>query len=182
MRTFEEDIQAAAEYHGHVCSGIAMGVRMARFAMDYLGIDEPLAYRDSLVYVEVERCLTDAVQVVTGCTLGRRRLKVVDYGKMAATFVNVATNTAVRLAVKSAGMPPQGEDPVAFWQKFSDAEIFTIEKVRMNIPPADLPGPPISTAVCAKCGEKVNDCREVSVDNSILCKACAGKPYYEKVS
>lgn len=181
MRTFDEDIQAAALYHGHVCSGVALGVKMARFAMSYLGVDEPLKFRDLIVYVEVERCLTDAIQVVTGCTIGRRRLKVVDYGKMAATFVNLATNVAVRVAVRKSDMPRPGEDPVLFWQKYSDDKVFSLEKVLINIPPEDLPGPPQRVALCAICGEKVLDCREITINNLTRCKACAEKAYYQTI-
>ena len=182
MRSLDEDLQAAVAFHGHLCMGMVLGVRMARLGMQILGIDDPLNFRDLIVYVEMDRCATDAVSVATGCTLGRRRLKVIDYGKMAATFVNLATNEAIRVAPKLVVYPQPGEDPVVFLQGFKDEELFMWKKVLMSIPREDLPGKPLHNVVCEKCGEVVLDCREVMVDNKTFCKACVNKPYYQEVS
>ena len=182
MRSLDEDLQAAVAYHGHLRMGMVLGVSMARLGMQILGIDDPLSFRDSIVYVEMDRCATDAVSVATGCTLGRRRLKVVNYGKMAATFVNLATNQAIRVAPKIVAYPQPGEDPVAFLQGFKDDELFAWKKVLINIPPEDLPGKPLHTVVCEKCGDTILDCREVMVENMTVCKACASKPYYQEIS
>lgn len=182
MRSLDEDLQAAVAYHGHLCTGMVLGVRMARLGMQVLGIDDPLSFRDSIVYVEMDRCATDAVSVTTGCTLGRRRLKVVDYGKMAATFVNLATNEAIRVAPRIVAYPQPGEDPVLFFQSFKDEDLFLWQKVLINIPPEDLPGKPLHNVVCEKCGEVVLDHREVTVDSKVFCKACVNKPYYQEIS
>lgn len=182
MRSLEEDLKAAVDYHGHLCMGMVLGVRMARLGMQILGIDDPLSFRDSIVYVEMDRCATDAVSVVTGCTLGRRRLKVVDYGKMAATFVNLASKEAIRVAPKVVAYPQPGEDPVAFLQGFKDEDLFMWKKVLISIPPEDLPGKPLHNVVCEKCGEVVLDCREVTVDSKTFCKACVNKPYYQEIT
>lgn len=181
MRTYEEDLQAAAAYHGHLCAGMFIGVRMARYALKLLGIEEPLQFRDLIVYVEIDRCASDAVCVVTGCTLGRKRLKLVNYGKMAATFVNLATNEAVRLAAVSSKQLPEGGDPYQFWAGFRDEELFKVEKVAVDILPRDLPGKPFRSVPCSRCGEKVMDARDVERDGEILCLACSGEPYYRKV-
>lgn len=183
MRSLDDDLKAAVSYHGHLCMGMVLGVRMARLGMRILGISDPLSFRDSIVYVEMDRCATDAVCVVTGCTLGRRRLKVVDYGKMAATFVNLATNEAIRIAPKKAVYPKPGEDPVEFIQSFEDVDLFKWKKVLINIPPEDLPGKPLHTSVCEKCGETIMDCREiVTIEDMTLCKACVSKPYYQDLT
>lgn len=182
MRSLDEDLQAAVAYHGHLCMGMVLGVRMARLGMKILGIDDPLIFRDLIVYVEMDRCATDAVSVVTGCTLGRRRLKVVDYGKMAVSFVNLAINEAIRIAPKISVYPQPGEDPIAFLQNFRDEELFIWKEVLIIIPPEDLPGKSLHNKVCEKCGEVILDCREVIVDNGVLCKACVNKPYYEEIS
>ncbi|NLX90473.1 MAG: formylmethanofuran dehydrogenase [Firmicutes bacterium] len=178
MRSFEEDLQSAIAYHGHVCSGVVLGVRMARLGLKKLGIEEPHCYRDLIVYLEVDRCLSDAVQTVSGCTLGKRRLKLLDYGKLAATFVDISTNKAVRLAVVAEDLPQEGEDPVAFWQGVADEDIFKVENVLLEIRPEDLPGKPLRRVVCSSCGEAVLDGRELIKNGETLCFSCANTPYY----
>lgn len=178
MRTFEEDLQAAVAYHGHLCSGMILGVRMARLGLRELGIDDPRNYRDLIVYVEMDRCATDAVGVVTGCTPGRRRLKLIDYGKMAATFMDLASGRAVRVAARGAHFPPEGADLQAFWQELPDTEIFKWQPVQLDIPAEDLPGKPLHTVNCTRCGERVHDRRELVVDGEVLCRACARGAYY----
>jgi formylmethanofuran dehydrogenase subunit E len=158
---------------------MVMGVRMARYGCKQLGIADPLTYRDLVVYVELDRCASDAVSVAAGVTLGRRRMKWIDYGKMAATFVDLATGRAVRLAPRP-DVPHAGsdQDPITFWSAWSDEALFSCTPVTMVVPPEDRPGRPIRTVECESCGEKVQDGREVEVDGRKLCRACAHGPYY----
>jgi formylmethanofuran dehydrogenase subunit E len=181
MRTLEEDLTAAQAFHGHLCHGMVMGVRMARFGCSELGIEDPQAYRDLLVYVEMDRCASDAVSVVCGVTLGRRRLKWVDYGKMAATFVDLATGRALRVA-PGLEVPHAGSDvdPIAFWKDWTDEQLFTCKAVRINVPEEDKPGRPIRRAVCDICGEQIQDSREVTNGDGTLCRACANGAYYQE--
>src|ERR1700743_1874198 len=88
--------------HGHLCAGQVLGVRMAMLGGQRLGGDEPRGRdRKRLVtFVEIDRCATDAIGVVTGCRLGKRALKFRDWGKMAATFVDLETNRAIRIAAR----------------------------------------------------------------------------------
>ncbi len=174
MRTFEQDMEAAAAYHGHVCSGIVLGVRMARFGCRLLGIDDPLDYRDLVVYIEIDRCATDAIYAVTGCTMGRRRLKWIDNGKLAATFVDLATSKAVRLVVMNETFPPEDADLAQFWSAISDEDIFGVRHFEKDVPLEDRPGRPVRTATCMKCREKVMDGRDVTVNAQVLCRDCAG--------
>ena len=162
MRSFEEDMEAAAAYHGHICSGIVLGVRMARLGAHLLGIEDPLSYRDLVVYIEVDRCATDAIYAVTGCTMGRRRLKWLNYGKLAATFCDLATDKAVRLAVISEHFPPEDGDIMQFWGAIPDEDIFKIQQVTKIVPLEDRPGKPVRSVTCQECGEKVMDGRDVS--------------------
>lgn len=180
MQTLEDDLEAARDFHGHLCHGMVMGVRMARYACRELGIDDPRSYRDLVVYVEMDRCASDAVSVVTGVTLGRRRLKWVDYGKMAATFVDLVTGRAIRLAPKP-DVPHAGSDtdPIKFWRDWTDDRLFSVTPVGMTIPEEDRPGPPIRSATCPCCGETVRDGREEVVDGQTLCRACAHGAYYQ---
>lgn len=179
MRTLKEDLAVAVKYHGHLCSGMILGVRMARFALKYLGIDDPMHYRDLVVYVEMDRCVADAVSVVTGCTLGKRRLKFVDLGKLAATFVDLNQERALRVAVSpGCPYPEDGEEIVEFWSSLSDEAIYKWQEVKVDISPDDLPGKPRHITNCESCGEQVLDGREVIKGDRTLCRACAQGTYY----
>lgn len=180
VRTLEEDLEAAQAFHGHLCHGMVMGVRMARYGCRELGIDEPRAYRDLVVYVEMDRCASDAVSVVAGVTLGRRRLKWMDYGKMAATFVDLGTDRAVRV-VPRPEVPHAGRDtnPLELWRDWTDEQLFTCTPVKLVVPAEDRPGRPVRTVMCARCGEKVQDAREVINGGETVCRSCAGDSYYE---
>lgn len=180
MRSLDEDLSAAQASHGHLCHGMVMGVRMARLGCRELGIDDPHSYRDLVVYVEMDRCASDAVSSVCGVTLGRRRLKWVDYGKLAATFVDLATGRALRIAPRPE-VPHAGSDvdPLEFWNDWTDESLFTCTSVKVDIPEEDLPGRPIRRSVCAECGEEIQDARDVEKDGRTLCRACAGGAYYE---
>lgn len=180
MNSFKQDLEEAVSYHGHLCAGQIIGVRMARRALEILGIDDPKNFRDLIVYVECDRCLTDAIGTVTGCKLGKRNLKWMDYGKSAATFLNTETGEAIRLFSEKRYRPSEGEDLVAFFDAIPDEELFGVRQVKVHYKPDDLPGKPLSEAViCPKCGEKVIDGRQVEKDGIILCKACAYGAYYE---
>ena len=100
MRTFDELLRESSAIHGHHCAGQVLGVRMAMVGCREVGIDEPKGCKKLVVYVEMDRCATDAVQAVTGCSLGKRTLKFLDYGKMAVTFVNTETQQAIRVLAK----------------------------------------------------------------------------------
>src|SRR3990172_1589897 len=97
MRSLEELLQESTSAHGHHCAGQVLGVRMAMVGCREIDIDEPRGCKKIMVYVEMDRCATDAMQAVTGCSLGKRTLKFLDYGKMAATFVNLETRQAIRV-------------------------------------------------------------------------------------
>lgn len=185
MRSFEEDLKAAVAYHGHLCGGQVLGVRVARAGLKALGIEDPHDYRDLIVYVEMDRCAADAIASVTGRRLGRRTLKVVDYGKMAATFVDLRNGRAIRVSVpevtRELARRCAGNEPkpyVAAYLELPDEELLRIEEVVVDIPPEDLPGRPVHKAICAKCGERINDGREVRLNGQVLCKACAYGAYY----
>ena len=102
MRSFEEYVSLAEQAHGHICAGQILGLRMAIYGVKLLGIDDP-AGKDRkrlITFVEIDRCVTDAVSVVTGCRLGKRALKFRDFGKVAATFCDLQEDRAVRLVAK----------------------------------------------------------------------------------
>ena len=180
MKTFRENLQEAVEYHGHLCGGQITGVRMAMLGLKLLGIDDPKSFRNLVVYVECDRCLTDAVGTVTGCKLGKRNLKWMDYGKSAATFLNTKTGEAVRIIRKEKISPPDGMDLVDFNETLPDDALFSVMRVKVNYRPEDLPGLPHDAIFCPKCGEEVIDGRQVVRDGVAMCKACADGTYYER--
>ncbi|MPN17377.1 hypothetical protein SDC9_164730 [bioreactor metagenome] len=178
---YEEDIKKAQEFHGHVCTGIVFGVRIARAGLNFLGIEDPSKNKDFILYVEADRCLADAVQSVTRCSIGKRRLKWMDYGKMAASFIDIHTQKGVRIVVNNQKMFSDDDDPVAFWKQFSDEELFKFEPITVALKPEDLPGKPTKRAFCEICHEKINDGRELHKDGKVLCQACANGAYYQKI-
>jgi formylmethanofuran dehydrogenase subunit E len=193
MRTLDEYIALAAQNHRHMCPGQVLGIRMAMLGLTSLGIDDPVKHRKRLLtFVEIDRCATDAVSLVTGCRLGRRSLKFLDYGKVAATFVDLEADRAVRVAArddareKAKSLFPALSDPyqaqLEAYKVMEDAELFRLQPVRVKLKREDLPGRPRSRVTCGQCGESVNDGRERRVDKRPLCRYCAGERYYEEVT
>ncbi len=187
-------LAAAAQAHGHLCAGQVLGVRLAMLGLTKLGIDDPRGKdRKRLVtFVEIDRCATDAITLVTGCRLGKRALKFRDWGKMAATFVDVSTGKAVRIAAKESSktlarqMHPELEDKnqqqMLAYREMTDDDLFTTQWVKVDLPPEEFPGYKGERIVCEMCGEGINFHREVVRDGKLLCKSCAGDRYYESLS
>ena len=188
MQHFEVLLDESASLHGHLCAGQVLGVRMAMLGCNLVGIEDPQSSRDLLTYVEIDRCATDAIQAVTGCKLGRRTLKYLDYGKVAATFVNMGTGTAWRVVARddardhARDRAPEGLDKkeaqVQAYKAMSDEELFNFRRVIVEIPEVDLPGHPLQRVVCDSCGEGVNDGRHVDREGLVLCRPCASGAYY----
>ena len=183
-------LQESVRVHGHLCAGQVLGVRMSMLGLREIGIIDPKgADRKSLiVYVEMDRCATDAVQSVTGCSLGHRTMKFMDYGKMAATFLNLATGKAVRVFArddsrqKAKDLLPGVENKYAAqieaYKVMSDEELFNVMEVTVKVSPQDMPGRPMGRVQCDSCGEHVQDMREVCKDGKVLCVPCASGCYY----
>jgi formylmethanofuran dehydrogenase subunit E len=193
METLDELLQRAEQSHGHMCAGQVLGVRMAMLGCQAVGVDDPRgADRKSLiVFVEIDRCAADAVNTVTGCRLGKRTLKFHDYGKLAATFLNVRTGEAVRVVALDSSREAANcafpeienkyERQLRAYKQLPEEELFKVERVRVTLPPQDQPGRPVSRVACDECGEGINDRREILRDSRTLCRACAGEAYYEKL-
>jgi formylmethanofuran dehydrogenase subunit E len=193
MKTLEEYVALAGQSHGHMCPGQILGIRMAMLGLRSIGIDDAVKARKRLLtFVEIDRCATDAVSLVTGCRLGKRSLKYLDYGKVAATFVDLETGRAVRVAARddararAKAMFPAITDSsqvqLEAYKVMEDDDLFILQTVRVELKPEDLPGRPRSRVVCAQCGEGVNDGRERQRGDRLLCRSCAGERYYELVA
>jgi formylmethanofuran dehydrogenase subunit E len=166
---------------------------MAMLGLQKLEIYDPHGKdRKRLVtFVEIDRCATDAVVVVTGCRLGKRALKFRDWGKVAATFVDVSTGRAVRVAAKESSkalarqMHPElsekNKQQMLAYREIADDDLFTTQCVKVELPPEEFPGYKGERIVCEVCGEGINFRREIRRDSKVLCRSCAGESYYEPI-
>jgi formylmethanofuran dehydrogenase subunit E len=191
---FDVSLKEAVRVHGHLCAGQVLGVRMSLIGLREIGICDPKGTdrKSLIVFVEMDRCATDAVQSVTGCSLGKRSMKFMDYGKMAATFLNLKTGKAIRIVAREDSRHKAKEHFPDIANKYdgqleaykimSDEELFEIMEVTIKLAPEDLPGRPMRRVQCDSCGEHVQDMREVYQDGKILCLPCAEGGYYEPPS
>ncbi len=187
---FQQLLSESVRIHGHVCPGQVLGVRMSMLGLREIGIIDPKGRdrKSFIVYVEMDRCATDAVQSVTGCSLGKRSMKFLDYGKMAATFFHIKTGRAMRIAAredsreKAREIFPDAADRYAAqleaYKVIPDHELFDVMEVVIKARPQDMPGRPMRRVRCDACGEHVQDMREVYQDGKILCIPCAEGGYY----
>jgi formylmethanofuran dehydrogenase subunit E len=185
MESIDELLHQAEVAHGHLCAGQVLGVRMAMLGCRRLGITEPRSTdRKRLVtYIEIDRCATDAIGVVTGCRLGKRALKFRDWGKMAATFVDLSTGKAIRLVAlesskqRARELYPQiadkNQQQMKAYREMDDADLFGEHWVDVEVGPKEMPGYRGERVACAACGEGVNYDRFVERDGENLCLACA---------
>jgi formylmethanofuran dehydrogenase subunit E len=193
MESLEHYLREAEIAHGHLCAGQVLGVRMAMLGVRMLNIDDPRGKdrKRVVTFVEIDRCATDAIGVVTGCRLGKRALKFRDWGKMAATFVDVSSGRAFRIAARESSkalaksmhpeMENKNQQQMAAYREMSDEDLFDVQEVRVELPPEEFPGYKAERVVCAECGEGINFHREVVRDGRTLCRACAGDAYYTRV-
>ncbi|MBI4877186.1 MAG: TraR/DksA C4-type zinc finger protein [Acidobacteria bacterium] len=190
LKSFDEYVALAGQAHGHICAGQILGLRMALYGVKLLELEDP-AGRDRkrlVTYVEIDRCATDAIAVVTGCRIGKRSLKFRDFGKVAATFCDLERQRAVRVLARESSkdrareLYPEIEDKnrqqMLAYREMADQELFDCQWVRVEIPPEDLPGFKAPRAVCQACGEGINFRRELVREGRLLCRACAGERYY----
>lgn len=180
--------------HGHLCPGQVLGARMAVLGCELVGVSDPRGVdrKKLIVWVEIDRCMTDAVGAVTGVRLGRRSLKYLDYGKVAATFLNTETAVAFRLVAREssrelaeerfAGLPTKKERQMRAYKEAADAELFKVERVSVRYDENDQPGRPRSRIICDLCGEGVNDGREIQANGRQLCRPCSAGAYYSIIS
>lgn len=193
MKPFEELLAESVKAHGHLCAGQVIGVRMSILGCKLLGIDEPKSQewrKNIIVFIEIDRCMTDAIQSVTGVQLGKRTMKFRDFGISAATFINLKTNEAYRILCTetSRDLAKDWADPglvelkdiqLDGYQKMPDDLLFEATKVEVPLDPCLMPGPPVRKVNCEKCGQRVSDGRDVNIDGQTLCRLCGGEAYFK---
>jgi formylmethanofuran dehydrogenase subunit E len=182
--TYENLVQQAGAFHGDICHGIKIGTRMTMSGLRRIGVTDPKGAdrKKLMVFVEIDRCTTDAIMALTGCRPGKRTMKIRDYGKMAATFINLETNKAFRVVIKSHKKPGENDNGAQpDFASLPEEELFAIAEVEVPLRPEDLPGKPLSRVDCACCGETVMDGREVRRGEQIFCTPCAAESDYYRV-
>lgn len=191
MESFDDLLERSTKVHGHICAGQVIGVRLSMIGLEAIDIKDPrgLDRKKLYVLVEIDRCATDAIQSVTGCSLGKRSMRWIDYGVMAATFVNLETGKAVRIVAREESRELskkycpeiEGKYPrqLAAYKIMPQDELFTIDEVQVVIPEEDMPGRPLKRVQCESCGDWVQDCRDVLKDGKSLCRGCANGKYYQ---
>jgi formylmethanofuran dehydrogenase subunit E len=186
MSDYDILFNKAKEFHGHICPGIVLGTRLTLAGLREVGINPHEPIHNLIVYMEIDRCGTDAVQAITGCSLGHRSLKHKDFGKFAATFVNTTTGKTVRVSVHEKNRAEHDKidrkELITVLSRVPEEEILKIEQVRLAIPREDLPGFPVGTAVCSVCGEQISDNRQIVRDGAVFCRNCAGESYYTVIN
>ena len=190
MKTLDQYLADAEQAHGHLCAGQVLGVRLAMLGLQKLGIDDPRGKdcKRLVTFVEIDRCATDAIAVVTGCRLGKRALKFRDWGKLAATFVDVETGKAVRIAARESSkalareMHPEidskNQQQMLAYREMKEGDLFDVQSVKVDLQPEDFPGFKGERIVCEQCGEGINFKREVRREGRTLCRGCAGENYF----
>jgi formylmethanofuran dehydrogenase subunit E len=191
MESFDALLEKATAIHGHICAGQVIGVRMAMLGLQKIDIFDPLGLDRKKLYVlvEIDRCATDAIQTVTGCSLGKRSLKWLDHGVMAASFLNLVTEKAVRITALEESREhakkycPEIEDKykqqLQAYKIMPENELFKLESIQLTIPENDMPGRPLSRVQCEGCQDWVQDGRDINQDGKTLCKSCAFGKYYK---
>lgn len=191
MKDFFTLLQKSAQAHGHLCPGQVVGVRMAMLGCRLIGLDEPTRLdqiKKLLVYVEMDRCTADAVAHVTGVRLGRRSLKFMDYGIMAATFVNLETGKSIRIlsteesrdlvAHYAPDIQEKSRQQLAAYQRMPDSVLFRVQEVTVPVNELDLPGPTRRKVSCSRCGQVIRDGKEIVRGRERLCRPCTDNAYF----
>lgn len=185
QKTYEEQLKKAGEFHGEICGGIAIGTKLAMYGLELMGMELNVRHKNLIVILEIDRCMADAVQAVTRCSMGKRSLKQAYYGKFAATFYNMDTNEAFRIVDadynRKDKVKETREEMIERFKSTPPEDLFTVQKVKVELTEAQMPGKPHTTEICSVCGDKVTDGRHLIRGGEVVCKPCAEGAYYELI-
>lgn len=181
-------LEESAGRHSQLCPRQVLGVRMGALACQVLGLDVPNTDKHLVTIVETDGCAADGVSAATGCTVGNRRLRVLDFGKIAATFVDMKSDKAIRIVPRHgirALAQRQVQEVDSRWhaqlkayQVMPDQELLAVQSVTLSISLEELLSKPDYRVNCEACGEEIINEREVLLEGTLLCRACAGQSYY----
>ncbi|MGD0612379.1 MAG: FmdE family protein [Anaerolineales bacterium] len=181
-------LEQSAARHDHLCPRQVLGVRMGLAGLAAIGLPSPMPPKAAVVIIETDGCFADGIEVASGATIGHRTLRVKDFGKAAATFANVRTGEAVRLAPQ-AGVRERVlcyvpetmqtyEAQLNGYQVMPEAELFRFQPVLLTPSLDVILSRPGLRVTCERCGEEIINAREVWLEGEILCADCAGERYY----
>lgn len=192
MQDFNTLLKGSSESHGHLCPGQVVGVRIAMLGCRLICLDDPSSHQQIkklIVYVEMDRCTADAIAFVTGVKLGRRSLKFMDYGIMAATFVNLETGKAFRVLsteesreladVYAPEIQGKHARQLEAYKRMPDSVLFRVQKVDARVKDSDMPGPTRYKTKCQLCGQVIRDGREIVRNNKNICVPCSQESYFK---
>lgn len=189
MVSLNEILRTSASRHSHLCPRQVLGARIGLAGPRALGLEPPVLSKRLLVILETDGCFADGIEAATGCSVGHRTLKVEDYGKIAATFIDIKQGRAVRVAPladarerAAVHVPEETRHyfaQLAAYQSIPDGELLSIQEVRINIPVETLLSRPGVRVNCEVCSEEIINGREVQQWGMILCLACARGAYYQ---
>ncbi len=192
MRTLDEILIDSAKRHKHLCPRQVLGARMGLFAAELLGIELPRNDKRLLVISETDGCAVDGLIAATGCRVGSRTLRILDFGKVAATFVDTHTEETIRIVPQREARTLAGEHVpnarnnweamLLGYQVMSASDLFIVQSVELDKPLAQIVSRPGMKAVCEVCGEEIINGREVLNNGVVVCRACAGESYYHHCS
>lgn len=189
MSDLQAILRLSSTRHKHLCPRQVLGARIGLAGAAALGLALPRTDKRLLVILETDGCFADGVEVATGCTVGHRTLRIEDYGKIAATLIDVKTEQAVRvlpqLDVRERARSHAPAEPRPYfaqlhgYQRMPDAELLTIQAVTLQTSIAVIVSRPGIRVNCTQCGEEIINEREVLIDNRPYCRACSGQGYYQ---
>jgi formylmethanofuran dehydrogenase subunit E len=182
-------LEKSASSHSHLCPRQILGVRMGLLGLKTLGFSEPPTKKRLLIILETDGCFADGVSAATDCTVGHRTLRMEDYGKTAAVFIDTLTKQAVRISPQvdirnkaclcAINEPRHYFAQMQAYQSLPDHEMFSVTAVTLNTPVEDIVSRPGVRVNCDICGEEIMNEREVKRINLTLCRSCAGFGYYQ---
>lgn len=187
--TLNRILERSSQRHSHLCPRQILGARVGLAGAAALDLGLPRQDKRLLIILETDGCFADGVEAATGCTVGHRTLRVEDYGKTAATFVDVQTGQAVRVAPRlnsrerAYSYAPEEERhyfaQMQAYQVMPDEELLNIQPVELKTSVEEIVSRPGLRVNCDLCGEEIMNEREVRVDQLVLCRACAGQSYFQ---
>ena len=182
-------LEESSKHHSHLCPRQILGVRIGLAGMGALGLEANQGSKRLLTILETDGCFADGVIAATKCTVGHRTLRVEDYGKVAATFVDTKTGRAVRVAptldVRNRAYsccPDESRHYFAQMQAYQSMpveQLVNITEIQLVTPIEQIVSRPGVRVECASCGEEIMNEREILVDGQPLCRACVGGAYYQ---
>ena len=190
-------LELSAASHHHLCPKQVLGVRMGMLAAKILDMPLPQTDRKRLfVFAETDGCAISGITASTGCSVNKRTMRLMDFGKVAATFVDTVTDRAIRIhplpesrqnaiAIAEAYMRPEPIESrwhayLYGYQVLDDRLLFSVRSVNLSVYLKDIISTPTAFAVCDHCGEEINNGREIITDTLTLCQACGGNGYYQE--